>query len=101
MTKNLRDYTCDCEMIGKLSIGDQIRKTHIKLRFIDDFENFINSIDGRYDAEDAISNGYIYKLNPPQFNLINWSQYGNGCAFKHQIIEYRGKNCYIPSNGFC
>ena len=28
-------------------------------------------------------------------------EYENGCGFKHQIIEYRGKNCYIPSNGYC
>ena len=28
-------------------------------------------------------------------------EYENGCDFKHQNIEYRGKNCYIPSNGYC
>ena len=38
---------------------------------------------------------------PPQFNKVKRSQYGNGCDFKHEIIEYRGKNCYIPTKGYC
>ena len=32
---------------------------------------FINSIDEGYDAEDAIFNGFIYKINTPQINLVN------------------------------
>ena len=28
-------------------------------------------------------------------------QNGNGCDFKHEIIEYRGNNCFIPSKGDC
>ena len=27
------------------------------------------------------------------FKIVNRSQYGNGCDFKHEIIEYRGNNC--------
>ena len=68
---------------------------------MNDFEAYINSIDKGYDAEDAIFNGYIYKLNTPQFNKVNRSQYGNGCDFKHEIIEYRGNNCFIPTKGYC
>ena len=59
------------------------------------------AIDEGYDAEDAIFNGCIYKLDTPIFKKVNGSQYGNGCAFKHQIIEHRGNNCFIPSNGYC
>ena len=29
------------------------------------------------------------------------SQYGIGCDFKHEIIEYRGNNCFIPTRGYC
>ena len=36
-----------------------------------------------------------------QINLVNRSQYGKGCDFEHEIIEYRGKNCFIPTNGYC
>ena len=43
---------------------------------------------------------YIYKLNTPQFNIVNRSGYGNGCNFKRHSIEYRGKGCYIPFNGY-
>ena len=88
-------------MDGRLKIGDQIRETKTRSKNIEAFESFINLIDEGYDAEDSIFNGYIYKLNSPQFNKVNRSQYGNGCDFKHQIIEYHGRNCYIPSQGYC
>ena len=97
----LLDYESEFEMIGNLKIGDQIRQTHIRFRNISDYEAYINSIDEGYDAEDAIFNGYIYKIDTPQFNKVNRSQYGNGCSFDKIIIEYRGNNCYIPTKGYC
>ena len=45
--------------------------------------------------------GYIHKIISPQFNLINRSQYENGCDFKHDISEYQGKTCYIPTKSYC
>ena len=74
-------------MVGKLKIGDQIRETHIRCKNITDYEAYIDSIDERYESEDAIYNGYFHKLNTPQFNLVNISKCGNGWDFKHQIIE--------------
>ena len=68
---------------------------------MDDFESFINAIDKVYEAEDAIFNGYNYKINHPQFNLVNRSQYGKGSDFKHQIIEYRCVTCFTPSKRYC
>ena len=88
-------------MVGSLVIGDQIRQTHKRFRNMDDFENCINAIDEGYEAEDAIFNGYIYKIDTPHFNLVNRSQYGNGCDFKLEIIEYRGNSCFIPTKGYC
>ena len=55
-------------MVGRLKIGDQIRTNDNRFRNITDYEAYINSIDEGYDAEDAIFNGYIYKINTPQFN---------------------------------
>ena len=55
----LRDYTGDFEMIGKLSIGDQILETHIRFRNINDYEAFFNAVDQDYESEDAIFNGYF------------------------------------------
>ena len=95
--KKLLDYTGEFEEVGDLKIGDQVRQTHIIFRNIDDYQAYINSVDKRYDAEDAIFNGYIYKINTLQFNKVNRSQYGNGCDFKHETVEYQGKNCYIPT----
>ena len=86
-------------MIGKLSIGDQNREKHIRFRNIDDYESYIIAIDQDYEAEDAFLNGYIYKYFTPQFHLVNRNQYGDGCDFKHEIIEYRGNNCFIPAKG--
>ena len=40
-------------------------------------------------------------MNTPQFNKVNRSQYGNGCDIKHEIIEYRGNKCFIPTKGSC
>ena len=97
----LQDYEGVFEMIGNTKVVDQIRQTHIRFRNMDDFEAYINSIDQDYDSEDAIFNGYIYKLNTPQFNKVNRSQYGNGCSFDKIIVEYRGNNCYIPTKGYC
>ena len=88
-------------MVGNLKVGDQIRQTRIRFRNISDYEAYINSIDQDYDSEDAIFNGYIYKINTPQFNLVNRSQYGNGCSFDKLIVEYKGNNCYIPIKGYC
>ena len=88
-------------MVGNLKVGDQIRQTKIRFRNMDDFEAYINSIDQDYDSEDAIFNGYIYKLDTPQFKKVNRSQYGNGCSFDKIIIEYRGNNCFIPTKGYC
>ena len=88
-------------MIGNLKVGDQIRQTHIRFRNISDFEAYIKASDQDYDSEDAIFNGYNYKLNTPQFNQVNRSQYGNGCSFDKIFIEYLGNNCYIPTKGYC
>ena len=68
---------------------------------MDDFENYINAIDVDYDSEDVTFTGYVYKINTPQFNKVNRSQYGNGCNFRQQIVEYRGNKSFIPSNGYC
>ena len=88
-------------MVGTLKVGDQIRQIHFRFRNIDDYEAYINTIVEGYDAEDAIFYGHIYEINTPQFNLVNRSQYGNGCDFKHEFIEYRGNNCFLPTKGYC
>ena len=97
----LQDYEGVFEMIGNLKVGDQIRQTHIRFRNISDYEAYINSIDQDYDSDDAIFNGYIYKIDTPQFNKVNRSQYGNGCSFDKIIIEFRGNNSFIPTKGYC
>ena len=88
-------------MVGNLKVGNQIRQTNVRFRKRDDYESYINSIDECYDAEDVSFNGHNYKIKTPQFRKVSRSHYGNGCDFKHEIIEYRGNNCFIPTKSFC
>ena len=97
----LLDYVGAFEMVGNLKFGDQITQTNIRFRNIGDYEAYINAIEEGYDAEDAIFIGYIYKTDTRQFKKVNRSQYGNGCDFKHEIIEYRVTNCFITTKRFC
>ena len=83
----LLHYVGTFQMVGNLKVGDQIRQTNIRFKNMDDFEAYINSIDKDYDAEDAIFNGHIFKINTPQFNKVNRSQYGNGCGFDKIIVK--------------
>ena len=48
-------------MVGKLSVGDQIRETHIRFRNNIDYEAYINATDQNSESEDAFFNGYNYK----------------------------------------
>ena len=79
----------------------KLDKHIVFFRNIDDFEAYNNYIDQDYDSEDDTFNGYIYKINCPQLKKVNRSQYGNGCNFKHEIIQYRGNNFFIPTRGYC
>ena len=93
-------YVGGFEMVGNSKVGDQIRQTNIRFRNVDDYEAYNNAIDQDYESEDAIFNGYLYKIDTPQFNKVNRSQYGNGCGFKYKIFEYRGRNCFITTKGY-
>ena len=97
----LREENVEFEKKGKLSIGDHKRQTHSRCKNFTDYENYVNAIDQNYESDDSIFNSYVYKENTPQFNVANRSEYGNGNDFKHQIIEYPGKKCYIPSKDYC
>ena len=68
---------------------------------MDDFESFTNAIDNDYDSEDVTFTGDVHKLNTPQFNGVNGSQYGRGTNFRQDVVEYIGNNCYIPTSGNC
>ena len=89
------------EMDGAIIIGDANRRTYIKFGNINDFESNNNSIGEGYETEYITLIGHIHKIDTPVFNMINRAKYGNGCDFKHQIIEYNGNNCYIPTKSYC
>ena len=46
-------------MVVQLSVGDQIRQSHIIFKIINDYQAYIISMDEGYDAGDSFVNGYI------------------------------------------
>ena len=97
----LEDYTGDFELIGKMIIGPVEHKTNIRFKNMDDFERYINAIDIDYDSADVIFTGYVYKLDTPQFKVVKRSVYGKGTNHMQEIVEYHGRNCYIPTSVMC
>ena len=97
----LQSYTGDFELNGSMINGPIEHKTNIRFKNMDDFESYINAIEIDYDSEDVIFTGYVYKLNTPQFNVVKRNAYAKGTNFLQEIVEYRGKNCYIPTSGHC
>ena len=84
-----------------MPVGPIEHKTNIRFENLDDFETFTNAIDIDYDSDDVVFTGWLYKLNTPEFNRVNTSQYGRGTKFEQDIVEYTGNHCYIPTNGSC
>ena len=85
-------------MIGSI-FGEVEQKTYIGFRDFGDFETYINALESDYDSEDFIFTKWVYKLNTPEFDKINRSQYGEGTDFKQKVNEYTGNNCLIPTSG--
>ena len=99
--ESLVEHAGDFGLIAELSVGDNNRKIHFRFLINNDSEHYINGMDMDYGGECDIFNGYFYKLNAPQFNLDNRSQYGKGTDFKQNLVEFTGNICYIPSGGCC
>ena len=68
---------------------------------MDGFESYTNAIDVDYYSEVVTFTGYVYKLNTPQFNVVNRSVYGKGIEYMQETVKYHGRNCYIPPSGHC
>ena len=85
-------------MVGTLIIGDFSRITLIKFGSFDYYESYINSIDQGYVPEHSNFNRLIYILNIPELSRLNGNQYGKGCEFEHEGIEYHGKKHTVLSN---
>ena len=58
-------YGGEFEMIRKMSVGDEVRQTHIRFWNNTDYEQYINSIDLWFDSSDVFFNGSFYKIDTP------------------------------------
>ena len=99
--ESLQDYTGDLKLNGKVIIGPVEHTPNIRFQIMVVFENYINAKDIDYDNEDVTSTGYAFKLNTSRFNVVNRSLYGKETNYMQQMVEYHGKNCYIPTSGKC
>ena len=61
-------------MVGNLNIGENLRNSQIRFKNYDAFEAYNKSINDGYESEGSFFNGCIYKLNTPEFFLVNRSQ---------------------------
>ena len=88
-------------MIGSMLVGKLEQKSIIRVKNINDFENYFNAIDVDYDCEHVIFTGRLYILNTPDFFKLNGSQYARSTDFKQDIVEFIGNNCFIRTSGNC
>ena len=63
------------KIIGSLLIGEIEQKSNIRFGNVHDFETYNIAIDVVYESEDVILTRWLHKLNKPQFNKVNSSQY--------------------------
>ena len=84
---------------GYFSLGDDGEiDTKRFFKNSDELAKFIDKILNKYDDHPSIfytGNIYRYFRN---FNQVNRSEHGRGI---NNILEYEGKNCYIPSGNGC
>ena len=67
------DSAGEFQVVGKSSLGEKIRETHNRFRYMDVFESYVNAIDEGY--EDLFSfNDSIHKIKTPHFSLFNRCQ---------------------------
>ena len=87
---------------GYFTLGDEGEIDTI--RFFKDSEElakFIDKLLDKYDDHPSIYyTGGIYRYFR-NFKRVNRSEYGRGADEFNNILEYEGKNCYIPSGNGC
>ena len=81
--------------------GEMEQKTNIRFKNTEYFQSYIIAIDIDYGSEDVIFTGWLYKLHTLEFINVNLCQNGRSTDFKQDIVEYTGKNCYLPTSGYC
>ena len=87
---------------GYFSLGEEGEiDTNRFIKDSDELAKFIDKILDKYDNHPSIyytGNIYRYFRN---FKRVNKLEYGRGANEFNNILEYEGKNCYIPSGNGC
>ena len=87
---------------GYFTLGDEGEiDTNRFFKDSDELAKFIDKILDKYDDHPRIYyTGGIYRYFRI-FKRVNRSEYGRGANDLNNILEYEGKNCYIPSGNGC
>ena len=86
-SQTLQDYTGDFELNGSMARGPIERKTNIRFRKRDSFQNYINATDIDYESEDITFTGYVFKINKSLFSFVKRSAYAKGTNYMKDIVE--------------
>ena len=91
-------------MVGSMVVAENIGKTNIRSRNIQDFEIYIESLgEMGYEIYDAIFTEHIHKLDTPVFISLIVQDLEKAQVLKkiEDIIEVIGENCFIPRSKYC
>ena len=97
----LVDFKGDFELDGSMITGPVERKTTIRFKNGDYFDIYIKAKEIDYVSEDITFTGYLYKLITPQFKVVKRNGFSKGTNYMEEIVEYRGRNCSIPTFRVC
>ena len=95
----LLHYTSDFELIGSMLLGE-IQEKKLDLEVLMTLKRIL-MVSLLITFLNTFITGWLYKLNTPEFNRVNRSQYGRGTDFNQDIVENIANICYIPTSGNC
>ena len=98
---DLENIDQEFELNGNIKINNEMRKTTMRFKNIDDFDKYIEMIDRKYDIDDDIIYEGDLHIIEKEFNKVNRSNFGKGSNHLYDILKYHGKNCYIPTGQNC
>ena len=89
------------DLIGKIEIQGETKKTNMRFRSMKDFESYIDKINDNYEEDELIFTGQTIEYEMGEFKPVKRSNYGKGGNYLADIEEYHGNNCFIPTGNNC
>ena len=102
MRNNLSNHR-GVKLMGKIYDNGDLLLSDYEVTFsnINQFEQYIRNQSEKYDLDSWEFEGSMVLIQQDKFTNHNRSQRGMGINSNFIISEYKGKNCYIPSQDKC